>query len=247
MTMLLSVIITFAGGIYDVSFERKIDMLNLEGESYDSVLVKFDVGDMLEDYVKVTIWNKKGKRIYRHTFRKVNCVMEKGEDYDDNLIIVGTPQIWFLMIKKCVDGPKLCVVREREGITKSPAEYLWEYFKKQKRSPESPSIETGKVYDDVEHMPQFPGGLSAMMKYLADNISYPEEAEKKGAQGRVIIAFIVECDGSVSNLKVEKSAEDHLDNEALRLVKSMPKWIPGTQGGHPVRVKYTVPVTFRLK
>ena len=107
-------------------------MLNLEGESYDSVLVKFDVGDVLEDYVKVTIWNKKGKRIYRHTFRKMNCVRETGEDYDDNLIIVGTPQIWFLMIKKCDDGPKLCVVREREGITKSAAEYLFEYYRNQK-------------------------------------------------------------------------------------------------------------------
>lgn len=133
MVMLLSVMMTFAGGIlHDVSFERRIDMLNLEGESYDSVLVKFDVGDVLEDYVKVTIWNKKGKRIYRHTFRKMNCVRETGEDYDDNLIIVGTPQIWFLMIKKCDDGPKLCVVREREGITKSAAEYLFEYYRNQK-------------------------------------------------------------------------------------------------------------------
>ena len=118
--------------LYDVAFERRIDFLNLEGESYDSVLVKFDVGDVLEDYVKVTIWNKKGKRIYRHTFRKMNCVRETGEDYDDNLIIVGTPQIWFLMIKKCDDGPKLCVVREREGITKSAAEYLFEYYRNQK-------------------------------------------------------------------------------------------------------------------
>lgn len=133
MVMLLSVMMTFAGGIlYDVSFERRIDMLNLEGESHDSVLVRFDVGGVLDESVKVTIWNKKGKRIYRHTFRKMNCVRETGEDYDDNLIIVGTPQIWFLMIKKCDDGPKLCVVREREGITKSAAEYLFEYYRNQK-------------------------------------------------------------------------------------------------------------------
>lgn len=86
-----------------------------------------------------------------------------------------------------------------------------------------------------------------MFKFLADNIHYPEEAEKKGAQGRVIIAFIVECDGSVSNPKVTTSAEEHLDKESLRLVRTMPKWTPGTQDGHPVRVKYTVPVTFRLQ
>lgn len=128
MVMLLSVMMTFAGGIlHDVSFERRIDILNLEGESHDSVLVRFDVGGVMEDYVKVIIWNKKGKRIYRHTFRKVSCVRETGEDYDDNFIIVGTPQIWFLMIKKCDDGPKLCIVREREGITKSPEYYLLEY------------------------------------------------------------------------------------------------------------------------
>lgn len=252
IVMLLSMIMTFAQGtestsvLHDVVFERRIDFLNLEGESYDSVLVKFNVGDVFEETVKVDIWDKHGVQIYNHTFRKMDCVRST-KDFDDNVIIVGKPSIFFLMIKKCDDGPKLCVIREREGITKSPDEYLWEYFKKQKRSPESSSIETGKVYDVVEHMPQFPGGPSAMFKFLADNIHYPEEAEKKGAQGRVIIAFIVECDGSVSNPKVTTSAEEHLDKEALRLVKSMPKWIPGTQGGHPVRVKYTVPVTFRLQ
>ena len=252
IVMLLSMIMTFAQGtestsvLHDVVFERRIDFLNLEGESYDSVLVKFNVGDVFEETVKVDIWDKHGVQIYNHTFRKMDCVRST-KDFDDNVIIVSKPSIFFLMIKKCDDGPKLCVIREREGITKSPDEYLWEYFKKQKRSPESSSIETGKVYDVVEHMPQFPGGPSAMFKFLADNIHYPEEAEKKGAQGRVIITFIVECDGSVSNPKVTTSAEEHLDKEALRLVKSMPKWISGTQGGHPVRVKYTVPVTFRLQ
>ena len=107
--------------------------------------------------------------------------------------------------------------------------------------------DSDKVYDVVENMPQFPGGPSAMMKFLSDNIKYPVAAEEKRQQGRVIVTFIVECDGSVSNPKVTTSAEEHLDNEALRLVRAMPKWTPGTQGGHPVLVKYTVPVTFRLK
>ena len=113
-------------------------------------------------------------------------------------------------------------------------------------SPQIPA-DSDKVYDVVENMPQFPGGPSAMMKFLSDNIKYPVAAEEKRQQGRVIVTFIVECDGSVSNPKVATSAEEHLDNEALRLVRAMPKWTPGTQGGHPVRVKYTVPVTFRLK
>ena len=255
MALMLSVIMTFAQDIgsetsvlYDVTFERKIDMLNLEGECYDSVLVRFDVGSVLDESVKVDIWDKHGKQLYRHTFRKMNCVRTT-KDFDDNVIVVGKPSMFFLMIKKCNDGPKLCVIREREGLTKSIVEYLWEYLYNQidrKQDKDTSLIKDDKVYDVVEQMPQFPGGPSALMKYLSDNISYPAEAEKKGAQGRVIIAFIVECDGSVSNLKVEKSAGEHLDNDALRLVRTMPKWTPGRHEGHSVRVKYCVPITLRL-
>lgn len=232
--------------LYDIEFERRIDMLNFEGESYDSVLIKFNVGNLFEETVKVDIWNKRGTHIYGHTFRKMNCVRFT-EGFDEKVIIVGKPSMFFLMIKKCADGPKLCVIREREGILKSFVEYLWEYHSKQLQSSESSLTESDKVYDVVERMPQFPGGASAMFEFLSNNINYPVEAEKKGIHGRVIVTFIVERDGSVSNPKVTKSAEEHLDNEALRVVRKMPKWIPGSQGGHPVRVKYTVPVTFRLQ
>jgi TonB family protein len=232
--------------LHDVAFERRIDMLNLEGESYDSVLVKFNVGDVFEETVKVDVWDKRGTHIYGHTFRKMNC-FRATKDFDDNVIIVGKPSMFFLMIKKCDDGPKLCVIREREGITKSPEEYIFEYFRKLKQSPEPSSVETGKVYDVVERMPQFPGGPSAMFEFLTNNINYPVEAEKKGIQGRVIVTFVVERDGTVTNAQISTSAEESLDNEALRIVREMPKWIPGKQDGHTVRVKYTVPVTFRLK
>ena len=250
--MLLSVVMIFAQGtgpkisiLHDVEFERRIDFLDLEGESYDSVLVKFNVGSVLDGVVKVDIWDKQGVQIYNHTFKKMDCVRST-IDFDDNVIDVGKPSMYFLIIVKFADG-KLCVIREREGITKSPEEYLREYFEKQKLSQESSSVKTGKVYDVVEHMPQFPGGFGAMVRFLSSNINYPVEAEKKGIQGRVIVTFIVECDGSVSNPKVTTSAEEHLDNEALRLVRAMPKWIPGRQDGHTVRVKFTVPVTFQLK
>lgn len=121
--------------LYDVVFERNIDMLNLEGECYDNVRVKFDVGDVLQETVKVTMWDKHGKRIYRHTFKKMDCI-RVSKDYDDNIIIVGKPSMFFLIIKKCVDGPKFCVVREREGITKEVGEYLLEYFKTKKSDDE---------------------------------------------------------------------------------------------------------------
>ena len=102
------------------------------------------------------------------------------------------------------------------------------------------------VYDVVEEMPQFPAGPSVLFEYLSKNIQYPEVAKKNSIQGRVLVSFIVEKDGSISNAKVEKSVEPSLDEEALRVVTLMPKWVSGKQNGEPVRVKYKVPVTFSL-
>lgn len=102
-----------------------------------------------------------------------------------------------------------------------------------------------KVFDVCEQMPQFPGGDAALFEYLADNIEYPAECEADGIQGRVIVTFIVETDGSITNIKVAKSVHPLLDDEAVRVIKSMPKWTPGKQNGKAVRVKYTTPVTFR--
>ncbi len=113
--------------------------------------------------------------------------------------------------------------------------------------PEPPKEEETKVFDVVEQMPSFPGGPSALMQYLASNIKYPVVAEENGVQGRVIVTFVVEKDGSITDVRVVKSVDPSLDKEATRVVKSMPKWIPGKQNGSAVRVKYTVPVTFRLQ
>lgn len=104
-----------------------------------------------------------------------------------------------------------------------------------------------KVWDVVEQMPSFPGGPSALMLYLAQNIKYPTMAEKDGVQGRVVVSFVVERDGSISDVNVVRSVDPNLDQEAVRVVKAMPKWIPGKQDGSAVRVKYNVPVSFRLQ
>lgn len=101
-------------------------------------------------------------------------------------------------------------------------------------------------YKVVDEMPSFPGGTAALMQYLASNVRYPAEAQKKGVQGRPVIAFIVERDGSLSNFAVVSSVDPSLDKEALRVVSSMPKWKPGKNKGVPVRVKYNVPVSFKL-
>ena len=102
------------------------------------------------------------------------------------------------------------------------------------------------VYDVTETMPQFPGGQGVMMKYLAANIKYPASAVKAKKQGRVIIAFVIQKDGSVTNARIVKSVDPELDAEALRIVKAMPNWTPGTQDGKPVNVRYTIPVVFSL-
>ena len=107
--------------------------------------------------------------------------------------------------------------------------------------------EENKVFDIVEEMPSFPGGMAALNKYLHDNVHYPVVAQENGVQGRVTISFVVEKDGSVTDVKVAKSVDPSLDKEALRVVKSMPRWTPGKQNGATVRVKYNVPVNFRLQ
>lgn len=104
-----------------------------------------------------------------------------------------------------------------------------------------------KLYEVVEVMPIFPGGNEALMKFLSNEIKYPDESVKKGDQGRVIVQFVVNKDGTIADLKVVKGVTPLLDAEALRVMGEMPKWTPGMEKGEPVRVKYTVPVMFRLQ
>jgi TonB family protein len=118
-------------------------------------------------------------------------------------------------------------------------ENSWEAYKQ--RHPEKFT-----VYDTVEQMPSFPGGQSALFKYLSDEIIYPAVCINNKIQGRVIVSFIVERDGSITEAKIARSIDPALDKEALRVVRNMPNWIPGKRHGEKVRVKYTIPVTFRL-
>lgn len=102
------------------------------------------------------------------------------------------------------------------------------------------------VFDVVEVMPQYPGGQIAMMKYIMENMKYPKQAMKEGIQGRVAVSFIVEKDGSISDVKPILSVHPLLNKEAVRVVKSMPKWTPGKQNGKPVRVRFNLPIMFKL-
>lgn len=111
---------------------------------------------------------------------------------------------------------------------------------------EEEAEDPNKIYDKVEVMPEYPGGAAAFMRYLAQNVKYPTVAQENGTQGIVVVQFVVDADGSVTNAHVITSVDPYLDEEALRVIKSMPRWTPGKLNGKPVRVKYTTPIKFRL-
>ena len=114
--------------------------------------------------------------------------------------------------------------------------------------PPAPKPEvSNKVFDIVEEMPHFPGGAAALQAFLSSNTKYPVVAQENGVQGRVIVSFVVERDGSITDVRVVRSVDPSLGREASRVVRSMPRWSPGKQNGSAVRVKYTVPVVFRLQ
>ena len=103
-----------------------------------------------------------------------------------------------------------------------------------------------KVFDTVEQMPEYPGGMQAMIEFLQTNMKYPEDAAKQKVEGRVMVQFVVETDGSVTDVHVAKQVFPSLDAEAIRVVQAMPKWTPGKEKGKVVRVKYNLPIVFRM-
>ena len=104
-----------------------------------------------------------------------------------------------------------------------------------------------EVFTHVEQMPKFPGGDAELYKFISNNLNYPAMAIENNVQGRVVVQFVVTKDGSIGNVKVVRSVDRDLDNEAIRVCKKLPKFIPGKQNGQPVNVWYTLPVTFKLQ
>lgn len=105
----------------------------------------------------------------------------------------------------------------------------------------------GKVYEQVEQMPEYPGGEPEMRQFLVNSVKYPAQAHEKGIQGKVFVSFVVDKKGSVKDVKIARGADPLLDAEALRVVNSFPQWIPGKEKGKKVAVQYTVPINFRLQ
>ena len=139
---------------------------------------------------------------------------------------------------KEIDTPSEDVVSQERSAMDARQEMMEKH--------ESPKNEDMNIYDNVDQMPSFPSGQAALMQWLSSNMKYPTIAAENGIQGRVNVQFVVEKDGSLSNVHVVSPVDPSLDKEALRVVKSLPRMIPGKKNGSPVRVKYTVPVTFKL-
>ena len=104
-----------------------------------------------------------------------------------------------------------------------------------------------KVFDIVEQMPEYPGGQAALFEFISKNVKYPDDAVKKKVEGKVFVTFVVDTDGKITDVSLMRKVFPSLDAEAIRVISAMPNWIPGKQKGQVVRVKYTVPIMFRLK
>ena len=130
-------------------------------------------------------------------------------------------------------------------LTPEPVEKIDEMIVVGYRNPDAPV--TGEVYETVDKMPEFPGGMTGLMQHLSKNIRYPAEAHTNNIQGRVVVSVIINTDGKATNAQIVQGVAPSLDAEALRVATTMPDWTPGTKDGKPVNVKYTFPVVFRLQ
>ena len=152
------------------------------------------------------------------------------------------------------ETPEIIEVVEEEVETKFEIQVEDEQSQRQVQTyvpppPPKPKEEevTEEIFVVVEEQPEFPGGNAAMMKFLGDNIRYPVIAQENGIQGRVICNFVVERDGSITDVQVVRGVDPSLDREAVRVIQQMPRWKPGKQRGSAVRVRFTLPVVFRLQ
>ena len=198
-------------------------------------------------------WTLKGKQL--HMWGKDTANDPEGIDHTFTLIM-ATPET---LVLKLGDGDEYVYTTfSKSNATlkqvKGPARKGSSYSSSNKTQVETPTVppatttsqrssatSENMVYDKVDQMPSFPGGGNALFSWLSKNVRYPNTP----ASGRVVVQFVVERDGSISNVKVVRSIDPALDEEAVRVVSSMPNWNPGMKDGKPVRVKYTIPVTFR--
>lgn len=152
------------------------------------------------------------------------------------------------VVKSAEEMPELVLVGMRsDQSAEVDAASQSDDVKTKEQAPEETEPQSKKVYNSVEQMPEFPGGVAGLMRYLQGNIKYPPEAAKNDIEGRVIVQFIIDETGQVGEVKVVRPVSDELDAEAVRVVKTLPKFEPGRQDGEAVSVWYTLPIVFKLQ
>lgn len=164
---------------------------------------------------------------------------KQGENNYSNLSDGLLPEVFGVDVRTIVEK-----IKKENGFGLEQDKYEGIPFKEIVVIDKIEAPDEGKVYDVVKEMPQFAGGQEALSKYLKDNLNYPPQAKQQGIRGSVIVHFIINKDGSISNAKILRSVDELCDKEALRLINNMPKWIPGKSDGKVVRVRYTVSVSF---
>jgi TonB family protein len=171
--------------------------------------------------------------------KQVGIIAEKMQETNEKILRIIKRIEYLQQLRIPEDKIAKIIAKKKERTEKHTVE--------RRETVKSNTEETNKVFDVVDEMPEFPGGIQALIQYLTNTVKYPEESESKGEQGRVICTFVVEADGKVSNTMIAKGVTPALDKEAERVVRSMPNWTPGKLNGQNVRVKYTLPVTFMFQ
>jgi len=234
-----------ANGISHSTLKNRIDMM-LHKNSKRASLLKLLALVPLVGVALALNAETVNDYVYNEPKTPQKKIVKKGRQ--DGQIKMGTKTIEVKKEKSAATNATKVATAEKSNKDKKAIEMAKEAAEKKKVAAiamEAPEAEG--AFDVVEEMPQFPGGAPELMKFLSMTVKYPEAAEKAGTQGRVIASFIVEKDGSISGAKVVKNVSEELDAEALRVINAMPNWTPGKQKGQAVRVKYTIPISFRLK
>ena len=204
----------------------------INAQKYQLLLIKKSVGDYM--------FNLANSFNHSHLTKRINMMLQKESSKWAKLKLISLLPLGFLLIlgiginSSCTEASALRDSSDVQADTKELPQV-------------TPSSQKGEVFVVVEVMPEYPGGLENLITFLGENIQYPADAQKNSIQGRVIVEFIVNTDGSVTEPRIVRGVDSALDKEALRVISLMPKWKPGMQGGEKVRVKFTVPVSFRLK
>ena len=206
--------------VHEYEADEAVINENVDVKQYQLLLIRKSVGDQLFSMANSFNYQSLKKRIRMMT-------INKSSRWNKLRALAAVPVIALALLAFAnpeTDTAELVVVAYQQDKT-----------------------ESDQVYKSVEQMPQFPGGEAAMMRYLSQNIKYPASAAKNNIEGRVILQFVVEKDGQIGEVKIVRSVDPELDAEAVRVIKTMPNFIPGRQDGKPVAVWYTIPISFKLQ